>query len=182
MTADIRDGSMLAILLAPLVILSVCGSPCVAEEPSTDASRVQSLDGQWHIHFDPADAGKSHTWFDPRAFPLQDSRPVPVPGSMYDVDPSYFGVFWCMRRFEPTVPGAAGLRHYLRFGAVGYFCEAWLNGTFLGAHEGSQSPFEFDVTDSLLAGKPNAIVVRIAGPYGTVIGGISGHVTLVAQP
>lgn len=36
---------------------------------SAKPSRVQSLDGQWDIAFDPQDAGKSAGWFKPGGSP-----------------------------------------------------------------------------------------------------------------
>ena len=129
---------------------------------SAGASRVQSLDGQWRIAFDPQDAGKTAAWFKPGGFPLDGSRPIQVPGNVYEVDPNRMaggylglpgttpcGVLWYSRTFTPSVPTSADLRQYLRFGGVAYACQAWLNGVLVGSHEGGQAEFEFDVTDAL---------------------------------
>ena len=144
--------------------------------------RVQSLDGQWRVALDPQDTGKAQGWFKANAFPISAARPIQVPGNIWEVEPGYAGVFWYVHDFTPAAPNSVDLRHYLRFGAVGYACDVWLNGTLLGAHEGGQSPFEFDVTGHLLAQKPNRLAVRVCGPYVVVTGGISQHVHLVAQP
>lgn len=37
----------------------------------------------------------------------------------------------------------------LNFGAVDYGCRVWVNGRLAGCHMGGQTPFSFDVTDSL---------------------------------
>ena len=37
----------------------------------------------------------------------------------------------------------------LNFGAVDYRCRVWVNGCIAGCHEGGQTPFSFDITDSL---------------------------------
>ena len=37
----------------------------------------------------------------------------------------------------------------LNFGAVDYRCRVWVNGCMAGCHEGGQTSFSFDVTDSL---------------------------------
>ena len=42
-----------------------------------------------------------------------------------------------------------GRRIRLNFGAVDYGCRVWVNGRLAGCHTGGQTPFSFDVTDSL---------------------------------
>jgi hypothetical protein len=169
------------------ILLAIAG-PAVgaAGEPGTvepaEATRVQSLDGAWQLVLDPEDAGRKRAWFKAGGLPADACRPVQVPGSLMEVAPGYEGVFWCGRSFTPSVAASGDLRHYLRFGAVAYACEVWLNGALLGSHEGAQSPFEFDVTKALVPGRLNHLTLRITGPYAAVYGGISQHVTLVAQP
>jgi beta-mannosidase len=51
----------------------------------------------------------------------------------------------------------------LRFGGVYYSARVWLNGTYLGGHEGYLSPFEFDVTGVLVAGE-NELLVEVHSP------------------
>lgn len=162
---------------------------------SAGASRVQSLDGQWRIAFDPQDAGKTAAWFKPGGFPLDGSRPIQVPGNVYEVDPNRMaggylglpgttpcGVLWYSRTFTPSVPTSADLRQYLRFGGVAYACQAWLNGVLVGSHEGGQAEFEFDVTDALCASRSNQLTIRITGPCVVAVAGINHHVSLLAQP
>jgi len=178
-----RSSRLFVVWMLSGIVLSA-GLPGIASgaQASAEASRVQSLDGEWRVVLDPTDAGKTQGWFKAGAFPLNTSRAIQVPGNIYEVEPGYDGVFWCGRTFTPSIPNAPGLRQYLRFGAVGYACEIWLNHAPLGSHEGGQSPFELDVTGRLLAGQPNHLTVRIGGPYIAIKGGISQHVTLVAQP
>lgn len=38
---------------------------------------------------------------------------------------------------------------WIRFGAVDYFCEVWINGIFVGAHEGGYTPFRFRIDKAL---------------------------------
>jgi beta-mannosidase len=51
----------------------------------------------------------------------------------------------------------------LRFGGVYYAARVWLNGVYLGAHEGYFSAFEFDCTDSLVEGE-NELLVEVYSP------------------
>ena len=63
----------------------------------------------------------------------------------------------------PANPHAGG-RYLLRFWAVDYLAEVWLNGTRVGEHEGGESPFVLDVTDAIRAGGNNLLAVRVLNP------------------
>jgi beta-mannosidase len=52
---------------------------------------------------------------------------------------------------------------WLRFGGVYYAARVWLNGRYLGAHEGYFSGFEFDCTGSLTEGE-NELLVEVYSP------------------
>jgi beta-glucuronidase len=43
----------------------------------------------------------------------------------------------------------------LKFGAVRYLADVWLNGHYIGYHEGGDTPFALDVTQALTADGPN---------------------------
>ncbi len=79
---------------------------------------------------------------------------VPVPGvwqkyaERYDI---YEGVCWLAREFEvPDLPGGSAAR--LRFGAVNYLANVYLNGEKAGSHEGGYTEFVLDVTGKLKPG------------------------------
>ena len=60
--------------------------------------------------------------------------------------------------------------HYamLKFGAVRYIADVWLNGHYLGYHEGGDTPFALDATFAMLPGAENTILVRVDNPeWGT---------------
>jgi hypothetical protein len=52
----------------------------------------------------------------------------------------------------------------LRFDAVNYWCEVWVNGVYLGNHEGGYTPFEFSVSQVLLSDRTNEVAVRVLTP------------------
>src|SRR5579871_4123433 len=57
-----------------------------------------------------------------------------------------------------TVPAEfAGKRVLLRFGAVDYFAEIWVNGIVIGTHEGGYTPFAFPIEHTLHAYGPDAV-------------------------
>lgn len=52
-------------------------------------------------------------------------------------------------------------RLWLHFEAVDYIAKVYLNGNFIGAHEGLFAPFEFDVTDEVLPDAENVLLVQV---------------------
>jgi hypothetical protein len=57
-----------------------------------------------------------------------------------------------------TVPEEfAGRRIWLRFGAVDYFTEVWVNGTLVGTHEGGYTPFSFSIETALSGYGPDVV-------------------------
>ncbi|HKA93343.1 MAG TPA: hypothetical protein VKE97_06035, partial [Acidimicrobiia bacterium] len=76
-----------------------------------------------------------------------------------------FAPVWYRRTFADPRHGGlpdAPARVRLRFGAVDYLADVWLNGEHLGHHEGAFAPFGFDVTDRL--GANNTLLVAVQDP------------------
>ena len=120
---------------------------------------------------------------------------VTVPGTVNPPPDGVEGGSWYRRPFE--VPREwAGRTVLLRFGSANYVADVWLNGRWLGYHEGGATPFAFDVGPALLLGAENVLAVRVHTiPLGTradiipwaIIdwwnyGGITGSVFLEAAP
>jgi beta-galactosidase len=74
---------------------------------------------------------------------------------------------WYRRAF--TVPESwVGRTLTLKFGAANYLADVWLNGTWLGYHEGGTTPFAFDATAAARPGERNVLAVRVDNPaWGT---------------
>ncbi|MBW3613601.1 MAG: beta galactosidase jelly roll domain-containing protein, partial [Chloroflexi bacterium] len=74
---------------------------------------------------------------------------------------------WYRRAF--TVPADwAGQAVTLRFGSANYVADVWVNGTWLGYHEGGRTPFAFDLGAVLRPGGDNVLAVRVHTiPLGT---------------
>ena len=91
-----------------------------------------------------------------------------------EIEEDYEDVAWYGRTFK--VPSTwKGKVIMLRFGAVNYLAEVWLNNEAVGFHEGGYTPFEFDVSEILKFEDENFLVVRVIGPLITkdiVIDGI----------
>ena len=134
------------------------------------SSTVVSLDGDaWLLATDPKNVGPSEQWFER---PGPEAKPTKVPWIIQDAFPGYHGVAWYWREFvAPANPHADG-RYLLRFWAVDYLAEVWLNGTHVGEHEGGESPFVLDVTEAIEAGGNNLLAVRVLNPTNEPIDGI----------
>jgi len=52
----------------------------------------------------------------------------------------------------------------LEFEHVDYYCKVWVNGIYLGCHEGYSMPFSFDIVDKVNDGK-NIIIVKVWSPW-----------------
>jgi beta-galactosidase len=99
-------------------------------------------------------------------------------------------------RDQFAVPAGWAGHAALKFQSVGYLTDVWLNGRYLGQHEGAWTPFALDAGDALRLGETNALVVRVDDPeWGTRLdivpwgladwwnyGGVTGSVWLEAVP
>jgi len=129
--------------------------------PRAGDNPVQTLTGEWLLAPDPQDRGREERWAE--SVPA-DAQPAPVPGIIQQVVPDYCGAAWYWRRFRATRGASPQERCLLRFGAVDYLAEVWLNGAPVGGHEGGETPFALDVTDALRPEGDNLLAVRVVIP------------------
>ncbi len=77
----------------------------------------------------------------------------------------YADVVFYERTF--TVPASWGGRAVrLHFGAVDLLCEVWVDGFYIGRHEGMFLPFVFDITHVIRPGEQQRLVVRVTDAGG----------------
>jgi beta-glucuronidase len=103
----------------------------------TPGRRKVVLDGWWEFCTDPLSSGEADAYYD--RFP--NGCHVWVPGC-WNTEfglRDYQGLAWYKKAFEPGFEGRARLL----FGAVADRAKVWLNGHFLGEHEGGFTAFEF---------------------------------------
>ena len=74
----------------------------------------------------------------------------------------YVGVAWYRTRIS-VAPSKTPQRVLLRFGAVDYKADVFVNGELAGSHEGAYTPFTLDVTSRSKPGN-NEVVVRVVDP------------------
>ena len=122
------------------------------------------LAGAWGFAFDDTDAGEAARWYAEARFERTIQVPFPFESAASGIhDTGFHPVVWYSRRFGPAELRAAGLaspagaaqRVHLHFGAVDYRAKVWIDGRFVGEHEGGQTPFSFDITDVLDLASPD---------------------------
>ncbi|WP_461214533.1 glycoside hydrolase family 2 protein [Lacticaseibacillus sp. GG6-2] len=120
----------------------------------------QSLNGDWAFAFDDAQSGVAAGW--PKQLPA--ARTITVP-FVYQATASGIGetavhdTVWYQRTVSLSQL-AESQRAWLHFGAVDYFADIYVNGQFVGHHEGGDASFGFDITQALVAGDKQVITVR----------------------
>ncbi|MDB4866438.1 MAG: glycoside hydrolase family 2 [Cohnella sp.] len=119
-----------------------------------------SLNGPWDFRFDDGNEGEQEQWH--QSFSAEQSIQVPF---VYETKASGIGEtafhpnVWYQRKFE--VPAEQqGKRVIVHFQAVDYTAKVWVNGTFVGQHEGGYTAFSFDITPHIIMGSDNLVVVK----------------------
>ena len=126
-----------------------------------------SLNGQWDFaadldpkYHEDKSIHQIHPYTQPKAVRLHWKK-VPVPGvwqkygERYDI---FEGVCWFAREFyidEDIITSA-----YLRFGGVNYFCDVYVNGNYIGSHEGGYTEFTLELDTKHLRKGENHIALR----------------------
>lgn len=142
------------------------------EEPSRS---YLSLDGNWKFSMDPDKQGMNEKWY-AKEFNDANWQTEKVPGSwdLYDTpdfgtyDGSDFGVgsafydgdAWFRTHFSLD---ANWKNQFVKLHFLGVNYRAWVyvNGHFVGEHEGGNTPFSLNVSKYVQPGKDNVIAVRV---------------------
>lgn len=133
----------------------------VRTAPNPQFVREGSIDltGTWEFAYDDANTGLSESWFAAdHALSRQITVPYPSESPLSGIhDTSFHKTLWYRRAFvDPRSDSRAHL--LLRFGAVDYRATVWVNGRFVGSHEGGSTPFAFDITHALVPNGAEQIV------------------------
>lgn len=120
-----------------------------------------NLNGEWAFGFDDANTGESEGW--PSQF--GGDRKIAVPFT-YETEASGIGehdhhrYVWYHRTID--IPEEqAGKSVILHFQAVDYIAKIWVNGRYVGSHQGGYSAFSFDITPYAVYGGSNNVTVKV---------------------
>jgi beta-glucuronidase len=129
-----------------------------------------SLDGKWQVIIDPTGAGDWRKVWQERKpekktdfieYSFDGGPLLTVPGDFNTQLPEmklYEGTVWYKKTFNYSKN--SGKKLFIYFAAVNYTADVYLNGNLLGSHEGGFTPFQFEITNSVLPGT-NSLIVRV---------------------
>ncbi len=141
--------------------------------PKTKIRSSASITGLWRFRTDPTSIGeckpselmiqgRSAGGFQDMDYDDSGWQEIRVPGSWQHQGYHYNGIAWYRTTFEVDGLCRTDLS-FLHFDGVDYFCDVWLNGRYLGSHEGFLTGFEFEVRGVLREGR-NVLVCRVDSP------------------
>lgn len=77
--------------------------------------------------------------------------------------------WWYKNEFELNLSQREHVE--LQFTNVDYYCKVWLNGQYLGEHEGYSAPFSFPVDHEVKRNGVNRLIVKVWSPWETEVAG-----------
>lgn len=134
------------------------------EYPRPDFRRKdwQSLDGIWNFDFDDANTGLEEKWYLNHEYKCNIKVPFVYQSKLSGIESEqYHEVVWYNRKFNVKLDEHKQL--LLHFGAVDYQANIWVNGQFVGSHNGGNTSFTIIVPNGILK-LENTIVVRVYDP------------------
>lgn len=126
-----------------------------------------NLNGKWRFAFDDENRGEKEGWY--RG--LQTDQEILVPFT-YETkmsgieDTSRHGYVWYERVIEAKADKMKNHRYIIHFEGSDFKTSLWVNGNYIGCHEGAYERFSFDITLQLEDGK-NSIVVKTEDSFNT---------------
>ena len=121
----------------------------------------QNLNGRWTYEFDFARSGLDRGLQRSRGFASSITVPFCPESKLSGVEyRDFIPAMWYHRTLRRPADWE-GRRVRLNFGAVDYFCAAYIDGELIGHHWGGSSSFSFDITDALADGQEHHLVVRV---------------------
>lgn len=137
------------------------------EHPRPDFYRPDwlNLNGEWEFGFDDDCVGIRDHWYQPgKHFDSKIVVPFCYQSKLSGIHfDEKHEVMWYRRAF--MVPESMkGKQILLRFGAVDFECDVFVNGFKVGSHRGGYTPFALNITDLVCDGE-NDLCVRVSDPY-----------------
>jgi len=132
-------------------------------------NNTELLNGKWNALIDVFCMGESGgiyknkpqpTSGHPNEYTFNNGLRLDVPGDFNSQLPElkyYEGNVWYQRKI--SVNKTTDRKQFLYFAGANYITKVWLNGVFIGEHEGGFLPFQFDITNQAKAGENDLVVL-----------------------
>lgn len=128
--------------------------------PDFERKTWMSLNGEWQFAFDESRNAIEEEWIAKGQFSMKIRVPYVYQAKASGVgDTSMHDVIWYKREFD-LPDDMEGKEIFLKFGAVDYEAFVWLNGKYLGTHQGGYTSFGFDIT-SYIRKRENVVTVKV---------------------
>ncbi len=149
------------------------------EHPRPQFERASwiNLNGEWSYEFDAGKSGMERGLCSSTGFKNKILVPFCPESALSGVaHTDFIEMMWYQREIEIPKTWKSG-KVFLRFGAVDFECEAFVDGASVGRHWGGSSSFAFDISSRVKAGGRHSLVVYVrdelrsgAQPYGKQCG------------
>ncbi len=123
-------------------------------------SMVNLTQNKWTFQFDKNNVGIKELWFNKTYFEKDIKLPFPWNSKLSGIGTgTQVEIGWYATQFNLNVKSGV----LLNFGAANYSTMVWINGNYVGEHEGGYTPFSFDISNFVNIGT-NLLVVRVFIP------------------
>lgn len=120
-----------------------------------------NLNGKWKFAFDDDNIGRAQGWSNNLTNNVTDIIvPFVYESKLSGIESKEIhDIIWYQRSFEMGYANNAE-EYILHCGAIDYFAEIYINGKFVGRHEGGDTSFEFNITNYLNEEVNQNIIIR----------------------
>ena len=136
-----------------------------AEYPRPQFVRSEwiNLNGKWQFEFDDKNEGWKEKYANQEKLTREINVPFVYQSELSGInDRTIHEYIWYKKEIELNHPHDK--ETLLHFGAVDYYCKVYVNGQFVGEHEGGHTSFHFNISDKLVKGK-QTITVFVHDPF-----------------
>lgn len=149
-------------------LVSAAPSIPTANKSQNNMPEKIPLTGKWEFAIPPQPVNRTSLSLAPAFSEKPPTNPskwqeIAVPSNWYLAGYEISGVAWYRYRFAGD-SRLAGKMVQLVFDGVDYTADVWLNGRYLGFHEGYFQSFRFDISKYLRADPENELLVRVNSP------------------
>lgn len=152
-----------SLILVLFLTSSLCAQDIpLPEHPRPDHERPMwvNLNGDWIFSFDEEDQGLDENWGNGKTdFDKRISVPFPWGSELSGLEDEA-DIGW-YRREIMVDPAWKGKRVFLIIGASDWQTDVWLDGIYLGKHQGGYVPFEFELSKNVRFGETQELIVRV---------------------